>query len=841
MHARNLFVLAVATTAGTAAAQSQFMPLQGRTGGSFLPAVTTHASFAIGDLDNDGDSDVVGGGTTQVYLRNGNSWTLPAGNLPTPGRLLLVDIDGDNDRDLFSVPRSGSAPGVLVAFQNQGGALSSLALTTIGAASLQGAAIGDVDGDGDADLVVAPVPGAQPIQPLQLHRNGGNRTFAFDAPAIPANAPTNAFPVLLDYDSDGDLDVAASSIGAGYLLLANDGTGRFTDARSQLPPMRAGHLFTAVGDFDGDLRPDTASVWFNGDVDVLWRNATNFTFQAGVATGGNVQRLEVLDVDGDGRDDLLLQTATSIELLRAAGSRQFVHSGLFSGATPAGLGVGDLDGNGAEDVVAGFAAGVAVRVGWGGPSGIITDPAIDRALQSPTGALNYRQCPIAGDVDGDGRADLLLPNTGGLVVQHGRGDGTWSATRSPALATTTSLVQRPQLADVDGDGDQDLLLSTTAGFDIWRNDGTGTFTSMFQSTRPGLGGAPAIGDVDGDGDLDLVRMVTDGLLLFRNPGNGAFGTGTALRSVFNHCCVVMLDIDRDGDLDLATDIRTATGTLLLRNNGTGSFAEFPTWSADLGPLPLAVAGGDADGDGDADLVVADFAIGLRLLANDGAGVFTPMPGALPPIVCNGEALVFEDLDADGDRDLVALIGAGSDSVRVLVNDGAGTFTDATSARWAMPPLPTAEYAAALVAADADGDGDLEILRGGAGNGDQGIAWNHTRQLSSSVRPALGGAIDLLLWSLPGSGGSGVMVVLASIGNRPAPLLLAGIAGNYELSTPTLASLAVLPTNATGSVALTLPIPPLPLLVGLPVSTQGLFVPTTGLPGFTNALLETILP
>ena len=173
--------------------------------------------------------------------------------------------------------------------------------------------------------------------------------------------------------------------------------------------------------------------------------------------------------------------------------------------------------------------------------------------------------------------------------------------------------------------------------------------------------------------------------------------------------VVVGDVDVDGDLDLV--VGNVGQDQLYLNNGSGTFTD-----ATAARMPVAndntraLALGDVDGDGDLDLVVGNgtYAGGQqnRLYLNNGSGTFTDATAARMPVDNDRTlALALGDVDGDGDLDLV--VGNYGQQNRLYLNNGSGTFTDATAAR-----MPVAiDITTSLALGDVDGDVDLDIVFG----------------------------------------------------------------------------------------------------------------------------------
>ncbi len=333
-----------------------------------------------------------------------------------------------------------------------------------------GMAVGDVDGDGDLDLLTA---NYNIVGTVSIRFNDGTGSFSGTQNISVGDHPNSV--VLGDVDADGDLDLLTpSQIAIGTVSVRfNDGVGVFSGTTS----VRVGRIpwSVALGDVDAD-----------GDLDVLAANqddntvsvrlndgAGTFSGTQNVGVGTGPRSVAVGDVDGDGDLDLL--TANPFASPSAVSVRLNDGNGTFSGTQEVRVGgsaerliVGDVDGDGDLDLLTShyFSANtVSVRFndGAGTFSGTQT-----------VGVGNLPYDVVVGDVDGDGDLDLFTTNVnaGTVSIRLNNGSGTFSGTTDVRVGTS---LQRVALGDVDGDGDLDLLASngvdTTVSIRL--NGGTG--------------------------------------------------------------------------------------------------------------------------------------------------------------------------------------------------------------------------------------------------------------------------------------------------------------------------------------------------------------------------------
>lgn len=334
--------------------------------------------------------------------------------------------------------------------------------------------------------------------------------------------PEGAWGVQLrvaDLDGDQDQDLVMFSRVTGALdWFENDGSGGWI--RHSIDSLGAFAAHFDLVDVNDDGRQDIVASRFVtslGADELLWLEnpgAGSVWTSHGVPTGFTmiVKDLTVLDMDGDGLDDLLLSANDSLGYtnhlaLRNTGAtleptvNVAVHSSLTSASAA------DIDGDGKKDLL-------FVRQNFPFPSWRRNQSVPGTISWGSGGSLPDCQEALALDLDSDGDQDLLCRVSGlgpDLFLSENLGGVMGPLQSAPGLPTQDIPAGPMERADLDGDGDEDVLVGIPLGgvraLHVLGNQANGSFATALQVTPGPTFDAPLdhdFADLDGDGDLDVV-------------------------------------------------------------------------------------------------------------------------------------------------------------------------------------------------------------------------------------------------------------------------------------------------------------------------------------------------
>ncbi|MGV3549306.1 cadherin domain-containing protein [Rhizobium sp.] len=279
--------------------------------------------------------------------------------------------------------------------------------------------------------------------------------------------------------------------------------------------------------------------------------------------------------------------------------------------------------------------------------------------------------------------------------------------------------------DMDGDGDLDIVVVDKSGdkLDWYANDGQGNISGTATSMPIGTYGySVRFADIDGDGKKDLllssngngVEDTTAGKVeWFKGNGDGTFGDAQqVVGGILNAFETIAVDFDNDGDLDLVTvGANENQRVILSTNNGDGTFTNTDLAIGAVNAQTIRVA--DINGDGKLDVVATDPNSGkVAWFAGNGDGTFGAA-NQVGGLQWNGRVdAVIADVDGDGDMDIVTTESESADwpmPISWFENDGSGNFIEHRTSM-------TGDPEASVFLADIDGNGTLDIIRGGQSGG-----------------------------------------------------------------------------------------------------------------------------
>ncbi len=265
------------------------------------------------DFDNDGDLDVVataGADDIVVWFENldgqgafGSSNLL--GTVPNPRDVISFDVDADGDQDVVA---PSSSTGLIIWFENLNGLGGFGSGTTLisGVSAPRVIDVGDLDGDGDLDLV-ATSNGNQKV--LWFENLDGQGDYG-SVVEVSSDSPGVLSVVVVDMDGDGDLDILSGQTVGSYIdWFENlDGLGTFGPKRS-IGPNEQGVTEVFATDLDNDGDQDVLASSLEGDAVSWYENLDglgNFGEQKNVTNlVDNAFSVFAADLNGDGLDDVL--------------------------------------------------------------------------------------------------------------------------------------------------------------------------------------------------------------------------------------------------------------------------------------------------------------------------------------------------------------------------------------------------------------------------------------------------------------------------------------------------------------------------------------------------------
>lgn len=754
-----------------------------------LPAGTVMRGLAVLDLNSDGRPDIVtanhGDDTISIFENQSTSGNISfaartdIAAASGPFSVAIADIDDDGNPDLV-VANNGNNQSTVSIFQNPGiiGPISNASFLPrvdfSGNNSAEGLAVGDIDGDGKIDLLVgSPTGGTVSVYrntstPGTIDENSFSPAVDFGGGGI-VNSVS-----LADMDGDGRLDIiSCTQLPSIFSIFKNISIpGSFTTS-SLAPradyPTGSNPNGIALGDLDGDGRPDAVFNNYYSDTISIYKNITraiqapvitsqpaNFTAFVGysatfaVSVSSDLPIFyqwhfnETNDLANATNNVLTLTNAQlndagsySVTVTNSAGSATSSNAILTVSPAPTNIpvitAVSPLSGNVGVTVTLGGSNFNEVSendlVYFGAVRAMVVNAsATNLSIIVPTGATF---APITVTVNGL----TAFANQPFLPTFPGLGQINSLSLASRLDLNSGSDPVRVVIADLDGDGKPDVAVAAPNSLDIsiYRNISTngsltaGSFAPRVTLSMGGTGvGANPYGlqaaDLDGDGRLDLIALnaFSNVISIFRNissPGDitvNSFDARIDLPSGNIMRGLAVRDLNGDGEPEIVTANFGDNNVSVFENGSTIghlSFSSRVNFTAGTGTFSVGLA--DVDGDRLPDIVTVNNASSsatVSVLRNLGVKGHISTTSFSPkvdfPAANSAEGLAIGDIDGDGRLDVIAGSPTGF-GILVFRNTSTPGAINSTSFASAVK-FSTPGKVNYVAVADMDGDGKLDI-------------------------------------------------------------------------------------------------------------------------------------
>jgi hypothetical protein len=748
---------------------------------AFAPATafsipTGGISLRIGDINRDGKPDIVTINNSSAISVCWNASTpgninfptrqfLPSGNTPTDVAIGDLDLDGRPD-----IVVTNAVDKTISVYRNTGTpespGFSNRLIFPAGSMTARSIAIDDFDRDGKPDVAVGAYAATDSIYFLKNTSKTGSISFTsptqFVASRLPWNINTG------DLDADGMPDVAvANRVGNSLSVYRNTSDSlalsfapKVDHAIDSMP------LFVAIGDLDGDGKPEMAAAGSTGNQVGVYKNYSTagmiaFAAKVDYLTGNSPSAVIMADIDNDGKPELITANKSSgtISVLRnSIGETMISPAPVITAITPANGPVGSavtITGNyfnSAPDsnivhfgaVQAAVTAATDTTITAIVPAGTTWQPvtvttnlltgryeppfnltfdgtgfnttSFNSKVSYTTG--NYPRNVAMGDLDGDGRADLAVVNNNSNTLSIFRNTG---ATDSISLAaridyTTGDAPFNVTIDDLDGDGKKEVIVADYYDntISVYKNVSSNGSIALAPRVSYATGENPiyvTVGDLNADGLPEIVAVNNNSytVSVFKNTsvnGNLSFSPSVQFAAGNWPWACSISDLNGDAKPDIVVANYYGNSISVLRNTGTWNSISFAT-KVDYatGNYPSHVFTGDLDGDSKPDIIVPNSdsqTFSIFKNISDSSAII------LAPKTDYAAGFIplyvaMGNLDGDGKPDL-CVVNFGSNTISVFKNTSSiGTISLAPKVDYVTEMSPRN-----VVIGDLNGDGKPEL-------------------------------------------------------------------------------------------------------------------------------------
>ncbi|HTE23015.1 FG-GAP-like repeat-containing protein [Flavitalea sp.] len=347
-----------------------------------------------------------------------------------------------------------------------------------------GVSFGDIDGDNKLDMIVA----NQASNTISVFKNAS--TGSISTASYPAKvdfavggSPQNV--IFQDVDGDGKPEIVVMCWGGGAVhILRNTSTPGVINSSSFAPSATVSTGLNSrtlkVADLNGDGKPEiiTSNYVQPGSISLIQNNSTpgtlSFSSAVNLTAGLNFGDVAIADMDGDNKPEIIGANLASNNMTifhnthsggniatTSFASQQDFATGLY----PWGISIGDIDGDNKPDVVIPNSGSSRISVFRNNfTQGVLNSSSLNTVVNFTTGLSPYSVA--MADINGDGKLDIVTPNTNGTSVSVLLNTATPGVINSSSLTARTDIVtgltsNYISVADIEGDGKPDIIVPNT--------------------------------------------------------------------------------------------------------------------------------------------------------------------------------------------------------------------------------------------------------------------------------------------------------------------------------------------------------------------------------------------
>ena len=636
--------------------------------------VSTGASGAqvvsTGDIVHDGDLDIIVGAMTggAIYWYKNSGGGSPSFSQQTASSnsngvsdIVIADVNGDGLLDILASEYSGSAA---VWYRNNGEFTPTFTRILVGDGypSMRAVCAGDLDSDGDLDII----GGTETGNHIGWFENDGAISPGFTHHSIMSGTSGSLSITAGDIDADNDLDITVTLNSTGNLkVLVNDGSTIPGFSELNITQTAIGVSSVALGDLDGD--GDNEFITGSSSYpDVAWYNTQN-SLKMISHYPDNQQINRPRNTNVTLLMDALVDPPTLTEPnIALHGSQSGWIQATIDGTTESII----IDPS--EDLFPGEHVTATITSGLTKEGFPLTNPQVFGFDVDGLAHLNpvfYKHVigdPVSNpteiilaDINGDGHLDVIEASATSDTIAWHENNGAFNPLFARnVIPSTTDSITSISTADVDMDGDIDIIVSSYLDDRItWLENSGGsipTFTEQVINSATDGASALATGDLDRDGDIDIASVAHLGgeVAWFENDGSSqpVFTKHVLSTTSQGANAIQLYDWDNDGDLDIIRSANISANVSLFENNGADdpTFTSSVIW-ANTSPGDFHVV--DIDANGLPDIFAAYPANGLLLM------LYNTPNGMIPVLIDNNAGGVTDvtsaDFNGDGIIDILA--------------------------------------------------------------------------------------------------------------------------------------------------------------------------------------------